>query len=190
MKKAPKIVRFLCLYGPLIQALSLLFVVVALLYSHRETSILAEQLDDSRIANKRAYTFDLLSDLSENSAIADANYAMVQLINAGALVGVDDRGNPAISNLEALAARPGEPPVLDDRNLVALLNFYELIATAYAHDAVDKKLIIEVRGGPMKRAHEICLGYIERKRKLLDAPMLYSNFSNLVSDVTEQPDKR
>ncbi len=190
MKRAPYIVRFLNTYGPVFQTVSLILVVVALLYSHRETSLLKAQLEDGRTANKRAYTFDLLSDLSENSAIADANYAMVRLINAGVRVGVDESGNPRISNTDELSDLPGGPPVLDDRNLVALLNFYELIATAYAHGAIDHDLLLEVRGGPMRRAHELCSEYIEEKRKILDAPFLYSNFSALVEEIERSPDRR
>ena len=90
MKKAPKFVRVLRTTTPFLQAISLLLVAVSLIYSHIETSLIADQLAENRkeleatkTANKRMYTFGLLGDLSENGDLADANFAMVKLINKG-----------------------------------------------------------------------------------------------------------
>ncbi|MAS93578.1 MAG: hypothetical protein CMO55_10335 [Verrucomicrobiales bacterium] len=195
MKKAPKFVRVLRTTTPFLQAISLLLVAVSLIYSHIETSLIADQLAENRkeleatkTANKRMYTFDLLGDLSENGDLADANFAMVKLINKGARVTTDKNGLPTVVNED------GSPSTLtiNDRDLVALLNYYELLGTAWKNNTIDEALLFHVRGGPIKRAHGVCEEYIRKRGKKIKAPNLYENFRLMAAKVDEQegmPDK-
>lgn len=166
----------------LIQSFSILLIAIGLIYTHRQTDLLNRQLREISTANKRMYTFDILGDLSENGDLSDANFAMVQLINAKARIGVDSLNNPIILNAHELPDEIISKIMLTDENLVNLLNFYELIGTAYVNHTLDKALVLHVRGGPMSRAYDACEPYIISRRNSLGADSLYSNFAHLVRD--------
>ncbi len=182
MKSRFRIIAALKDASPIIEAVAILLVAISLVYAHRETNLISDQVHEARRqtelvheANKRMYTFDLLSDLSENGQLANANYAMVRLINAGALVGADENGMPIITNKDKIKPRVLENLRVDDRELVDLLNYYELIGSAYANNVLDKDLVLQVRGGPISRAYDLCQGYIDARRASLGGENLYEN---------------
>ncbi len=189
MKDSSRIIAALKDASPIIEAVAILLVAISLVYAHRETSLIADQVRESRrqtelvhSANKRMYTFDLLGDLSENGDLANANYAMVQLINADARIGADENGKPVITNGDEIESSLFEDLQVDDRELVALLNYYELIGSAYASGVLDKDLVLQVRGGPISRAYEVCQAYIDARRTSLGAGNLYQNMQVVAND--------
>jgi len=180
--KESKLVQNIKLASQVVQALGILLVAISLIYMHVQTTLLSDQVEEIRNANKRMYTFDLLGDLSENGAISDANFAMVQLINANARIDCNEENIPFITNEESIPEDILKNLQVDDNKIVTLLNFYELIGTAYVNDALDKDLVLHVRGGPMARALDVCEKYIETRGKFLGAEKLYENFIRVVED--------
>jgi hypothetical protein len=156
-------------------AVGTLLIGLGLLFSH-------QQLEEFRRTNVRSFTFELLSDLSENADLADANFHMVTLINSGSRI------NDA-STREPFLDRDGEelPIEVSDRKIVTLLNYYEMISTAWTLGAIEEELLFQVRGGPMYRAYQVTEQYIRDRSEMLRAPDLYRNYRSLIEAYEKSP---
>lgn len=123
-------------------------VVVALL------TWVVSQVRDRR-ARKASHTADFLAQLLTNDALAEANLNVVMMIDAG---------------------EPIDPKALDrdtERHILRLLNYYEYVCSFYYEGVLDKKLVNELRGGPMRRAFRVLEGVIAAWRDQANAPKLF-----------------
>ena len=121
----------------------------------------------NRSAQKKSYTVSLLENFSTNETLAASGFIMTKLIK-------DNRkldGDKIDENT--------------DQHVINLLNYYEFLATSYVHGALNREILLHVRGGSMSRAFFVCEKYIEDRRKMLDAPNLYINYQNLVMEYRE-----
>jgi len=156
-------------------AVGTLLIGLGLLFSY-------QQLEEFRTTNVRSFTFELLSDLSENADLAEANFHMVTLINAGSRI------NDASTHAPFLDRDGKELPIeVSDRKVVTLLNYYEMISTAWSLGAIEEELLFQVRGGPMYRAYQVTEAYIRDRREMLRAPDLYKNYRALIKAYEESP---
>jgi hypothetical protein len=119
-----------------------------------------------RRSKKAAHTAEFLSQLSTNEALAESNLQMSRLIDAGKRLdraGLDET---------------------TERHVTRLLNFYEYMSGFYYQGVLDQRMVRELRGGPMRRAHRVCEGLIIEWRQQLQAPKLFEHYERLVREVT------
>ncbi|MGJ8644059.1 MAG: DUF4760 domain-containing protein [Luteolibacter sp.] len=68
----------------------------------------------------------------------------------------------------------------DDKVIISLLDFYDLIADSASKRILDKEMIITHLGGRMRSAFEILQLYINSRRTRLKRPGLYQPFESFV----------
>lgn len=116
----------------------------------------------SRRAERRNLTVALVANLSTSTELAEADFHMARLIREG---------------------RPVEAGSLDaesDAKLMALLDYYEFLATAVADGSLDRRVIVHLRGPAMARAFALCEPYIRDRRASVGPPGPYGNLETFV----------
>jgi hypothetical protein len=70
----------------------------------------------------------------------------------------------------------------DDKTIVALIDFYDLISDSAMRGVVDQEMFILHLGGRMRSAYKMVEEYIEARRESLMRPGLYEPFKRFVTE--------
>ena len=124
---------------------------------------LTTHLWDRRRA-KITHTADLISSLSTSDSLAAADFDVMSLVNAGRPVGKGDLNE------------------IGERNVVAILNYYEYVCDACAAGVVDYRTVVNLRGKLMRRTWRTCEPYIEYLRET-QRRRIYSEFEKFTSSL-------
>ena len=120
---------------------------------------------------RRQHTIDLLKTLSDSQVLAPASAWMAERIAAGETVVVTD---------------------LDDEErakVVNLLDYYQFLCVLAEEEIVDRKVLLDLRGGSMRSALRLCDGYIRQRREDTGNRDLYVAMERLLrSGTPEQSD--
>ena len=71
----------------------------------------------------------------------------------------------------------------DDKIIIGLLDYYDLVADSAVRGIVDREMIVQHLGGRMRSAYHLLEMYIEGRRKKLQRPNLYKPFEEFVANV-------
>jgi hypothetical protein len=119
---------------------------------------------ERRAGNRRQRTLDFLMTIIQNEGpVHDAHIEFATWINNGRTFG-DDK-----VSLE------------EDKVLIRLLDFYDLVADTAMRGAIDKEMVILHLGGRMRTTYHALANYIQARRETLDRPGLYKLFENFVT---------
>jgi hypothetical protein len=120
---------------------------------------------ERRNSNRRRRTLEfLLTIIVDEGPIQDVNIEFANWIREGRVFR-SDKVNPD-----------------EDRLIIKLLDFYDLISDTAKRGIIDKEMIIIHLGGRMYSTYEMLMNYIHARREKLDRPMLYMPFENFVNN--------
>ncbi|MHA2357170.1 MAG: DUF4760 domain-containing protein [Candidatus Heimdallarchaeaceae archaeon] len=126
---------------------------------------------ERRNSNRRRRTLEfLLTVIVDEGPIQDVNLEFANWISEGRVF-KNDEVNPE-----------------EDRLIIKLLDFYDLISDTVKRGIIDKEMTILHLGGRMNSTYEMLINYIYTRRERLDRPMLYMPFENFV--IKEIKDKK
>ncbi|WP_108895258.1 DUF4760 domain-containing protein [Palleronia abyssalis] len=108
------------------------------------------------------------------------------------------RENPRMANLMRRAKEgdvqiTGDLDGADDQTLITMLDFYEFVAQSCFERSLSTRVVIEIRGDAMRRAYDVCRGYIRDRREDFDEEghesRLYAAFERFVRDYLTRQDR-
>ncbi|THV37161.1 DUF4760 domain-containing protein [Glycomyces buryatensis] len=113
-----------------------------------------------RQSQRRQHTVDLITNFQSTETLAAADMWMAERIAAG---------------------RPVDADVTPDESLhaITILDYYEFLSMLGARGIIDVRLLLELRGGTMKRCFDTCRGYIEHRQAQV-GDELYRYFETLI----------
>lgn len=115
-----------------------------------------------------AHSADLIATISAHEHLAKADFVMARMICKGDPI--EEVGGDLLA--EEL-----------DRHVMALLDYYEFVATLYFANVVHCQTIERLRGPTMRRAWHLCEGYIKNRRRLFGSDEIGKDLERFVKEM-------
>ncbi|MGH8879405.1 MAG: DUF4760 domain-containing protein, partial [Stackebrandtia sp.] len=113
-----------------------------------------------RHAQRRQHTIELITNFQSNDALSQADTWMARHLAGDAGADLSDD---------------------DSTHLTAILDYYEFLSSLALRGLIEVPLLLDLRGGAMKRSFDACGDYIARRRDQVGAE-LYRSFELLVTE--------
>lgn len=110
---------------------------------------------------KRKVTWDILVKFIIEPTLSKADFVAHELCLKGETINFDEKDEDT------------------NYNIRMMLSYYELIASAYAENTIDRKTVDHFRSNSMREFYILSREYINEMRDRLKRPSLYTEFENL-----------